>query len=209
MEDFVAWNPAKHGTFSMRSAYQVEWEFQYRQKIQPTSSSSNQVDVWDSVWNLKCPAKIKIFIWRALHSAIPCRAILAAKHIKVKSHCPPCNKGVDNIIHLLFQCEKAEEVWKMMGVYDVIKKACKVNRSEEVVLEQLLSLQDSDVHILGLPNLRETIAATAWYLWYEQRQLIHGGQTQTTTQILLAVKSFTTNYVIACSPKAKRRSTLG
>ena len=94
----------------------------------------------------------------------------------------------------------------MMVVYDVIEWACKVNRSGEVILEQLLCLQDSDVHVLGLPNLRETIATTSWYLWFERRQLTHGGQTQTSAQIFLALKTLTTNYVIACSPKAKKLS---
>lgn len=86
-------------------------------------------------------------------------------------------------MHLLFQCKKAVQVWQLLGLYDIIKKACCVSRFGEVVLEHLLCLWDSDIQILGLPNLRETIATPAWYLWFERRKLTHGEQTQTATQI--------------------------
>ena len=126
--------------------------------------------------------------------------------MKVRPHLPACNQGPDNIMHVLFQCTKAVEVWKLLGIYDIVKKACQVDRSGEVALEHLMCLPDPDVHILCLRNLRETIATTAWYLWFERRKLTHGDRTKNAAQIQLAVRGLAANFVIARKPKAKARS---
>lgn len=84
--------------------------------------------------------------------------------MKVQPHCSACNLGPDNIRHLLFECPKVVAVWKLLGIYDAIKRACQVDRAGEVVLEHLLCLPDQDIHVLVLPNLKETIATTAWYM---------------------------------------------
>lgn len=62
MRDFLAWNPTKTGVFMVRSAYKVEWESQFGTKLQQLAGPSFVANVWDSVWSLLCPAKIKIFI---------------------------------------------------------------------------------------------------------------------------------------------------
>ena len=69
----------------------------------------------------------------------------------------------------------------------------------------MLCLPDDEIQILGQDKLRETIATTSWYLWFERRKLTHGEAIQTPDQIVLAVRSLTTNFNIACAPKAKIR----
>jgi hypothetical protein len=40
------------------------------------------------LWKLEVPGKIKILGWRALHGFIPCRDILANRHIANAGGCP-------------------------------------------------------------------------------------------------------------------------
>jgi hypothetical protein len=60
-EDFIAWRFTKHGKYTVRSGYHVQWRHQFgasaRQLALPGSSALNPV--WKSVWQLKIPSKIK------------------------------------------------------------------------------------------------------------------------------------------------------
>ena len=71
---------------------------------------------------------------------------------------------------MIFLCNRAREVWIRLGMDDIIDKACEVDRAGEAVLEYLLLLPDQDLWILGYHNVREMIAISAWYLWWERRQ---------------------------------------
>ena len=68
-----------------------------------------------------------------------------------------------------------------------------IDKSGEVVLEYLPCLPEHDAQVLGLPKLRETVAATAWYLWYKVRKLTHGEETQIASQISLLVRGLAAN----------------
>lgn len=89
----------------------------------------------------------------------------------------------------------AVEVWKLLGVEEIIKKAMRVDRAGEAVLEYLLRLLEQEIHVLGLPKLKETVATAAWYLWYERRKLTHREESQ----------SAAVNYIIAYSPRPSVR----
>lgn len=54
--------------------------------LSETVSGTVQVNpVWDKLWKLSVPSKVQIFLWKALHGAVPGRAVLAARHIKAVS----------------------------------------------------------------------------------------------------------------------------
>ena len=56
-------------------------------------------------------------------------------------------------------------MWEKLGLYEVIKKACGVDRAGEAVLEVLLLMPEHELPFLDSQNTRELIAITAWYLW--------------------------------------------
>lgn len=208
MIDFVAWSHTKTGLFSVRSAYHCEWEYQYGNKLINENISDNSIPngIWDTVWSLQCPAKVKIFVWRALHGAIPCRAVLADRHMKVQAHCPACNGSADTIKHLLFECSQAKDLWRLLGVEDVISNACQIDHAGPAVLEFLLNIPGHEVLVLGQGRFKEIIVVSSWYLWWERRKLNHEEETQSVYNIFLSVKALTANFTIAASPKAKLRT---
>ena len=93
-EDCVAWHYNRSGMFSVKSAYHGQWKrtFGARLNMAQGGSGSN-VQVWKNLWKLQVPGKLKIFGWRALQGLIPCRAILANKHIINEGGCPVCRNG--------------------------------------------------------------------------------------------------------------------
>ena len=140
MSDSIAWSYTKNGVFTVRSAYLEEWNQQHGRKLQYTNGMgrTNVNPIWGKIWKLSCPAKVKIFIWRTLHGTLPCRVTLANRHMKVSPLCPSCSNGQEDTKHILFLFEKAKEVWGKLGMYEVIKKACVIDRAGEAVLEFLL-----------------------------------------------------------------------
>ena len=67
VEDFVAWHHTRSGTFSVRSAYHVEFENQFGRHFNRNSQgSANDHEVWKELWKLRLPGKVKHFGWKVL-----------------------------------------------------------------------------------------------------------------------------------------------
>ena len=138
----MAWHATKSYCFSVRSAYYIEWEHQFgsRMRREPAETSSHN-PVWEILWKLQVPSKIKIFVWRALHGIIPGVGLLRNRHIRVSPEWPICHSGPEDIRHLAFTCARVRQVWKSLGLDDLIDSTLLTDRSGSVVLG---TTQDSD-----------------------------------------------------------------
>jgi hypothetical protein len=82
------------------------------------------------------------------------RSVLADKHIKVAASCPVCHAGLEDMMHLLFTCLHAREIWRAMGPKDFINQALV---GEYIVLEFLLIGRKQKSPVLGMLELQESI----------------------------------------------------
>lgn len=134
----MAWHYNRSGIFSVRSTYHVQWEHRYGSHVVSGTQGSmtGNLQVWNSLWKLQLPSKIKIFGWRALQGLIPCRSILANKHVGNVGSCPICPSGCEDIKHVIFTCDRAKEVWKSLGVWSRIENILHVDHS--VILQEII-----------------------------------------------------------------------
>ena len=67
-EDFVAWHFTKNHVFSVRSAYYAEWNHLNGRKLSRADEQGTSIcnPVWEILWKLQVPSKVKFFFWRAL-----------------------------------------------------------------------------------------------------------------------------------------------
>lgn len=65
------------------------------------------------VWKVQISPKLKLFIWKIKHEALPVGDRLAARHITNEAKCIHCN-GTETIVHLFFQCPYAQKVWELV-----------------------------------------------------------------------------------------------
>uniref|UniRef100_A0A8R7PLG1 Reverse transcriptase zinc-binding domain-containing protein n=1 Tax=Triticum urartu TaxID=4572 RepID=A0A8R7PLG1_TRIUA len=158
--------------------------------------------IWDILWKLKVPSKIKIFIWKALHGTVSGKAVLAARYIPVSLQCPVCSTGLEDICHLLFTCPRARCIWEALGLHDVIKNALIVDRSGSVVFEYILCNQNRQSPILGTLGLQESIVAACWYIWWQRRELEKGELVAGPPRTAFAVQALMSNYGFA-APDSK------
>jgi hypothetical protein len=139
-EDFIAWGFSQNGIYTVRSAYHLQWKHQFGPPAgQVVQGSSSANPIWRSIWKLKIPSKIKIFIWRALHGILPLKSILVNRHIGTSGECPICQLGPEDIQHLLFLCPVATDIWRALGVSNLIQSSLVTDRSGSAVLEALFS----------------------------------------------------------------------
>jgi hypothetical protein len=207
-EDFVAWHKTRNFCFSVRSAYYSEWEHQFGIKIRSNTgqSSSSSNPVWGIVWKLQVPSKVRIFIWRALHGLIPGMSILANRHIKVPAQCPICKLGAEDIMHLMFTCKRANEVWAALGLKEFIMQWSKIDKSGSVVLEEILRSDLVHPPVLGALSVKETVAVAvavaAWYIWWQRREGVKGERVASAISSAFSIKALTMNFSLA-----ERRAT--
>ena len=57
------------------------------------------------------------YIWVAgSQRALPCRVVLANRHVGGSVGCLVCNNGAEDVKHMLFTCDRAREVWNEHGI---------------------------------------------------------------------------------------------
>ncbi|XP_014755959.1 uncharacterized protein LOC104584065 [Brachypodium distachyon] len=204
MEDFVAWHHTKNGLFSVCSAYHVEWDYQFgRKERNCLGAGRSQISpVWEKFWHLRVPAKIKIYGWRALHGLVPCLGILANRHISTVSGCLVCAAGCEDIMHVLFTCQQAQQVWECLGIKHIIDDIVALDRAGVIALEHIICNTDvwDPLGGIGMPEL---VLTGAWYIWWERRQLVHDEAIQSPHRSAMAIGALTANYWRASKKKAK------
>jgi hypothetical protein len=156
-EDFVAWHFSKSYIFTVKSAYHLEWEHQFGATTRRCDGqgSSEVNPIWETLWNLQILSEVKIFMWRALHGIVPGKSILVDRHIKVQPQCPVCQKGPEDMKHLLFSCLRARQVWKELGLIDIVDEAVQIDYSGSVVLENLICSKRKKSPVLGHVGLKK------------------------------------------------------
>lgn len=163
---------------------QVEWE----------------ITQWDKLWKLDLPGKIKIFGWRVLHGMIPCKGVLANKHIGNQGSCPLCPSGCEDIKHMLFTCDRAREVWRCLGVWDRIEEVLNIDRSGSILMEEIIRI-GGKIPALNNVGLVELVLTAGWYIWWERRKFVHGESIQTPFISAMSIAALTTNYMMSLRKK--------
>ena len=80
-------------------------------KSKPSSSNIVNKIVWNVIWGLVVPSKIKKIIWRVCNNALPVGDALWRRNV-IESHvCAIFNKKVETIEHMLLLCEWTRGFW--------------------------------------------------------------------------------------------------
>ncbi|CAD6230202.1 unnamed protein product [Miscanthus lutarioriparius] len=108
-EDWWAWEPEKHGVYSVKSAYRkLATEHTQGDTLQPQASGDIS---WQRIWGLDVPPKVKVFWGRVLHEFLPAKAILHHRHIEPLAFCDLCGAEQETIKHVLMDCTVAKLFW--------------------------------------------------------------------------------------------------
>jgi hypothetical protein len=108
--DRLIWRGTTNEVFSVRSAYHLGKELQDNMAAQSSISRQDQ-DVWKPLWALIVPNAVRNFAWRACHEVLLTRANLRRIKVVEVATCPCCESAEENLIHAIWACPAAQDVW--------------------------------------------------------------------------------------------------
>ena len=118
-EDCWAWEVERNGNFSVRSAYKI-LSTSMRHSYEPSSSGAAGNALWNKLWKISVPPRVRDFWWRVIRGFVPCNSVLLTRHIEKAPFCDLCGKE-ETITHALFDCTWARLFWKEMKTMMQIK----------------------------------------------------------------------------------------
>ncbi|XP_050238455.1 uncharacterized protein LOC126687946 [Mercurialis annua] len=105
--DRLIWHYHSNGNYSVKSGYHFLFN-KIHSNVLPAVHGFSRKE-WTSLWHAFLPPKIRLFIWRCLHNALPVGELLLQR-FHIESHCPHCQES-ETIMHMLFSCPFARQVW--------------------------------------------------------------------------------------------------
>ncbi|KAL9670057.1 hypothetical protein QQ045_007608 [Rhodiola kirilowii] len=116
-----------------------------------------------SFWKLPLPRKIKIFIWRGFHKALPTGKQLWKRNLSNNLSCPICNLKLEGDIHIFNEC------WWSKCLWDQLKIRGSHFFHNFSSFADLIYFCKNNLHPA---ELSKTIVAL-WYIWYIRNTAAH------------------------------------
>jgi hypothetical protein len=160
--DQLIWKENKNGSFSVRSAYFLAKLLADRGR---GSVSQPMNSMWRTVWKVRGPPVVKLFLWKA------CRDILAAKENLFRRKIVPdplcliCGLETETMGHILWSCGSAKDVW-----LESTRKLQK-STSDEVDFFHLFAAMAEKLD----PGELQMFSVIARELWLRRNNLVFGG----------------------------------
>lgn len=175
--DDLVWLKKSSGEYSTRSGYLSLME--EKERLATPSTNTNATAEWlPNVWNIKTAEKIKLFLWKSLHGALPVGEQFAIRNIPVSPRCIRCNE-IETVSHLLFSCPFAVKVWSLAPL------------AHPVTSTSFLTTRDGWETLRKLPTLppvglgpRTLASWIVWSLWTSRNQLIFEKRTYTAEETI-------------------------
>ena len=157
VEDKIIWPFTPSGKYTVNSGSKFLTKSNFVQN--PSANQQRQSGIWNQVWGLNVPNKVRHFIWRMCKEAIPSKHNLMRRKILVEDKCEQCGMESETVIHAVWECTKLDEIWEVVpGFEDRRQHAISNTRDLISVLHEKKK------------NL-ELMAMIMWTIWYRRNQL--------------------------------------
>jgi hypothetical protein len=124
--DAQIWFGTEKGDFTVKSASHLHREMVDWGKAE-CSSKSGSSEVLKTIWKMKTPNAIKVFLWQACHNLLPIQENLFKKKIISDPLCPICGTKIELTYHVLWRCPSTMDIW---GGGGRIFQKCRFSRLE-------------------------------------------------------------------------------
>lgn len=111
--------------------------------------------------------KIRMFLWRAVSSALAAPDRLKSRGMAVNPICKLCQSGVETISHVLFECHTATQ---MRALSNIQPSGTGFSYSIEANIKIMLDLMENST----IPeDIRLVIPWVLWSIWKNQNSVIY------------------------------------
>jgi hypothetical protein len=158
-KDTLYWPFTPSGKFSVRSAYHM---LMNSDQHPPPLAHPNRTDcgVWQDIWSLNTPPKIRHFLWRAYRESLPTKKNLKFRHIPVDPGCPECPHAEEDALHSLWGCQVVVPLWAKVGPF------------RDLQALPFSSFGDLLYHVLTKLDEHHQLlfAVQAWLVWFHRNK---------------------------------------
>ena len=149
--------------YSKKSAYRLLAKSVSNNQPGPSCPTKHK-DLWNSIWRLNIPNKIKHFLWRTCSKSLPTKRNLTHRKITTDASCDLCRDHHENAIHVLWDCYVVKEIWWH-------EELCKPHLWDRFVNFQELFLGFLKVKD---PLFAERAAYISWSIWFKRNAVRTG-----------------------------------
>ena len=71
----------------------------------------NLKPLWNKIWGLNVPAKVKNLVWRACQNSLPMKTNLVKRKVITDGVCDSCKLQQEDVAHALYHCSKLDSLW--------------------------------------------------------------------------------------------------
>ncbi|KAJ1698895.1 hypothetical protein LUZ63_007407 [Rhynchospora breviuscula] len=163
--DRLVWKPSKNGLFSLKLAYQF---------LANQSQEAPADHLAGKIWSINdLQPKIKAFLWKITHHALPTMYELRRRIPRISPVCPRCGMENETIHHMLFICTVSRAVWFCSPL---------AIRTEELPLDPMQTLQWA--FSILLKEQLTLFANIAWAVWKSRNAYVFRAHKENPTSTL-------------------------
>uniref|UniRef100_A0A7N2RFA1 Reverse transcriptase zinc-binding domain-containing protein n=1 Tax=Quercus lobata TaxID=97700 RepID=A0A7N2RFA1_QUELO len=169
----MMWLHTARGVYSVKSGYYVATQVLRGADWTESSRGVCGSKVWTMLWKLKVPNKIKVFGWRVCQNILPTRDNLVHRRIIDDDTCELCKSTSETVIHALWECGVARDVWASSLVK---RQKCAGGQQDSMQLFEEMQGRLTREEL-------ELFLVQAWLIWSQRNRISHGGKLQSPTQL--------------------------
>ena len=115
MVDRDGWHFTKNWRYTVKTWYQLERVYPDGEK--PPDVFGPTVDALKAFyWKVRCPPKIKHFLWQLVSGCIAVKKNLQAQGLQGEIYCVRCGVLEESINHVFLKCPPAIQVWTLSKI---------------------------------------------------------------------------------------------
>lgn len=111
-KDRLVWAATKNGLYSVKSRYPC---LQLKSlEVRDTRFLGVRLvpkALWNLIWRLEVPPKLRHFLWISLHQGLPSRVVLYKRRLSNSLTCPLCLSNDESVEHIFLECPWVKVIW--------------------------------------------------------------------------------------------------
>jgi hypothetical protein len=168
-KDFWAWKCTRDGSYQFKNIWN-------------TTRTSFEIKFWSClVWNKIHVPKMAVCLFKAVNDFLLTKERLMQKLITVDPLCVFCNKHIETIVHLFFQCDYTGKIWlwSCKKFFKAPKSLFSFSLKED--LNKIVSF--SRTKSLKSDLFQLSLSMCVWHIWRERNERIFQNRFSTSSQI--------------------------
>ena len=181
--DVLTWPYNPKGEYTVKYGYQfLQRELQNTQLGQ--SDGLRLKPLWQAIWNLPVPSKVKNLVWRATKNSLPTKDNLVRRKIIQNGCCDACREHTEDVKYAVYSCPKLDELWK------------RVPQWNHENLRRAMNFVDL-IGTVFVENREPTLFSTVvWALWTLRNNLRMGKNTETLVHLLQRARERVSDFLL-------------